>query len=101
MSAAHVLLLAGIFVPPLVLLGTGHAYRHRSRATRGAFWGGVGGYSVGLVLTAVAMLVPAVDWTGGSLLRESIVHAGPLAGFLLGVGVGRALAGGRRENSHP
>lgn len=101
MSAANVILLAGVFAPPLLLLAMGHAYRHRSAWARGAFWGGVVGYGVGLVLTAAAMLVPAVDWTGGSPLREMVVHAGPLAGGLLGLGMGWALAAARRENSHP
>lgn len=100
MSAAHAALLAGIFAPPLVLLAIGHAYRHRSHPARGLFWGGVVGYGAGLVATAAAMLVPAVDWTGGSPLREMVVHAGPLAGALLGMGVGWLLARGRRENSH-
>ena len=97
MSAAHVVLLAGIFVPPLVLLTMGHAYRHRSPGARGAFWGGVVGYGAGLVMGAAAMLVPAVDWTGDSALRETVVHAGPLAGCLLGLGVGWALAAGHRK----
>ncbi len=97
---AHVVLLAGVFAPPLLLLSMGHAYRHRSPRARGAFWGGVVGYGAGLVLAAVAMLVPAVDWTGGSPLRELVLHAGPLAGWLVGVGVGRALAARRRRNSH-
>ena len=101
MSAAHVVLLAGVFAPPLVLLTMGHAYRHRSPGARAAFWGGVVGYGAGLVLAAVAMFVPAVDWTGGSPLREMVVHAGPLAGGILGVGVGWALAAARREDSHP
>ncbi len=101
MSAAHVVLLAGVFAPPLVLLTMGHAYRHRSTRARRVFWGGVTGYGAGLVFAAVAMLVPAVDWTGSSPLREMAVHAGPLAGWLLGIGVGWALATRRRENSHP
>ncbi len=101
MSAAHAALLAGIFAPPLVLLAVGHTYRNRSHPARGLFWGGVVGYGVGLVVTAAAMLVPAMDWTGGSPLRASVVHAGPLAGALLGMAVGRLLARRRRENSHP
>ena len=101
MSAARVALLAGVFGPPLLLLAMGHAYRHRSHPVRGSFWGGVVGYGAGLVLTGSAMLVPAVDWTGASPLREMVVHTGPLAGCLLGLAVGWALARGRRENSHP
>jgi hypothetical protein len=100
-SAAHVVLLAGVFAPPLVLLAMGHAYRHRSARARGAFWGGVVGYGAGLVFAAAAMLVPAVDWTGGSPLREMVVHAGPLAGGILGVGVGWALAAARRKDARP
>lgn len=99
MSAAHAVLLAGIFAPPLLLLAVGHAYRHRSHTTRGLFWGGVVGYGVGLGITAVAMLVPAVDWTGGSPLREMVVHAGPLVGGLLGMGMGRALARGHKNEA--
>ncbi|HSW31213.1 MAG TPA: hypothetical protein VLH75_17130 [Longimicrobiales bacterium] len=101
MSAAHVVLLAGVFAPPLVLLTMGHAYRHRSPRARGAFWGGVVGYGAGLVIAAAAMLVPAVDWTDGSPLRAVVVHAGPLAGCTVGQALGWALAAARRENSHP
>jgi hypothetical protein len=100
-SAAQAVLLAGIFAPPLLLLAVGHTYRHRSHPARGLFWGGVVGYGVGLVVTALAMLVPAVDWAGGSALRAAVVHAGPLAGGLLGIAAGWALARLRRENSHP
>lgn len=92
MSAGQVVLLAGVFVPPLLMLAMGHSYRHRTSAARSAFWGGVVGYGVGVLLTVAAMLLPTVAWAGA---REVIVHGSLLAGGLLGMAAGWAL-GGRR-----
>lgn len=92
MTAAQAVLLAGIFLPPVILLAVGHAYRHRSTTVRGAFWGGVLGYGVGVVVTAAALLAPTVGWTGGSPLRALLIHGTLLAASALGMAVGGALA---------
>lgn len=94
MSPGQAALLAGVFGPPLLMLALGHAYRHRSPGVRGAFWGGVVGYSLGVVLTVAAMLLPAVAWAGGSAAREFAVHGSLLAAGTLGIAVGWVL--GRR-----
>jgi len=94
MSVARLVFLVGMFGPPLLLLAMGRSYRQRSVPARGAFWGGVFGYGVGVVLTLLAMLEPAVAWSD-SLMRELTVHGGLLAGSVVGMGSGWAL-GARR-----
>jgi len=90
-TAAKVGLLLGLFGPPLLLLAVGHAYRHRSSKARAAFWGGVVGYGVGVVLTTLALMLPSVAWAEGSLLRSGAVHWSLLAGGVAGAAVGWAL----------
>lgn len=59
MSLAQAALLVGLFGAPLAFLALGHHYRRRSPAGRAAFWGGVAGYTVGVLCTVVAMHLPA------------------------------------------
>lgn len=95
MSPGQILLLVGTLAPPLAMLALGHSYRHRGGGARGAFWGGVVGYGVGVVVTVAAMLLPAVAWAGGPVVREAVVHGALLAGSVLGMAVGLALGRGR------
>lgn len=98
MSAGQVVLLAGVFVPPLLMLAMGHSYRHRTPPARSAFWGGVVGYGVGVIVTVIAMLVPAVAWGGGPVLRAFVVHGALLAGSVVGMAAGWA-KGARRPGA--
>ena len=80
-------LLTGLFVAPAVLLWLGHRLRRRSVRVRGAFWGGVIGHSLGMLVTLLAAHYPPVLW-GGEGWRAAAVHASMLAGASLGAAAG-------------
>lgn len=92
-------LLVGLFAPPLLMLAMGHSYRHRTPAVRRAFWGGVVGYGVGVLFTVATMLVPAVAWAGGPAAREAVIHGALLTGSTAGMALGWLL--GRRRGRVP
>lgn len=110
-----VLLLLGIFGVPIALLVGGHRFRRLGRRMRGAFWGGVIGYAIGILFWGVATMAPAEMWAQGSIRLSAVVM--PLiifgsAGFGIGALVGkkpklprhhrrdRALATAREHGSH-
>jgi hypothetical protein len=78
--------LAGAVAVPALLLWLGHRLRDRGRAQRGAFWGGVIGHSIAMVVTLVAMHWPPVIWQGGA--RTTLVFWSMLLGGTLGAAVG-------------
>ncbi len=82
-------LLAGLFVAPGVLLWMGHRMRDRPARWRGAFWGGVIGHTLGMLVMLAAAHFPPVMWQGG--WRAAAVYGAMLAGAVLG-----AAAGGMR-----
>lgn len=88
-------LVIGLFVAPAALLWLGQRLRAASAARRGAFWGGITGHTLALVLTTIAAMAPPIVWTGGGLLRELIVHWSLVIGAAVGAAVGAA-AGLRR-----
>jgi hypothetical protein len=83
---ANVALLLGFFVVPTALLALGHRLRERSPLQRGAFWGGVIGHTLALVVALVALHWPPVVWTDGA--RVFVVFwvalLGGIAGGLIG-----------------
>lgn len=81
------LLLLGIFGVPLLLLAGGHRFRRLGRRMRGAFWGGVAGYAVGVIAWAIAAIAPAQMWMPGSIRLSAIVIVPVLFG-MAGVGFG-------------
>jgi hypothetical protein len=83
---ANVALLAGLFVVPFVLLALGHRLRERSRAQRGAFWGGIIGHSLAALLAVAALHYPPVMWDSG--VRVAIAFWAMLVGGVIGAGVG-------------
>lgn len=74
-----VLLLVGLFGVPVGLLAVSHRFRNRGRRARGAFWGGLGGYLLGLVIWLGSLLGPVVMWDSGSMRLAGVVL--PLAGL--------------------
>lgn len=88
-------LLAGMLGVPLVLLALGHGLRHRGRVGRGAFWGGVLGYGVGIIAWVVLAIGDATAWSLGSH-REVTVLVLLLASGGLGASVGIARGWGSR-----
>jgi glyoxylase-like metal-dependent hydrolase (beta-lactamase superfamily II) len=87
-----VLLLLGIFGVPTGLLALSHRFRDLGRRPRGAFWGGLFGWTVGMGVWVAATLGPVVMWDPGSARLAGVVL--PLFGFalvgaLLGAAIGR------------
>lgn len=91
-----VVLLAGLFGVPMLLLWLGHRLRRRPAWLRGVFWGGVTGHSLGMLVTLAATHTPPVLWDHGGW-RSLAVHASLLAGAVLGAAVGA----GRRRRGKP
>ena len=85
MTADPFALLLGLFGVPAVLMILGHRLRGRSEEHKRRFWGGVLGYTLGMVVAIIAMLIPPVDWADGALMRSVLVHWAMLTGGTLGV----------------
>lgn len=65
-------LLTGIFVVPAVLLWAGHRMRRRSPAWHTAFWGGVAGHLLAIVIGSIAAMIPAATWADGDTWRGAL-----------------------------
>lgn len=86
---ANLALLFGLFVFPAWLLWLGHRLRDRTATQKGAFWGGVIGHTVAIIVALLSLHVPGVVWTDGP--RVLLAFWSLLLGGVLG-----ALAGGVR-----
>lgn len=93
-------LLLGLIAVPLALLSMGHGYRRAGRRLRGAFWGGVAGYGVGVVLWAWATIAPPVLWDEASPRIAAVVLA-LLGCGVLGMAVGAAVGRRPRRRAGP
>lgn len=92
------LLLLGIFGVPLALLGLGQRFRRRGRRARGAFWGGVLGYGVGLVVWSASLFLPPVLWDEATARIAGVIL--PLLGIgVVGVAIGAVI--GRKPRRGP
>lgn len=91
-SAAEVVFLAGLVLPPVVLLWLGHGFRHRSAELKWVFWGGITGYAGITMVWLAALMLPPVSWTAGHGGRPLVVYWGLLVGALAGALVGFAAA---------
>ncbi len=80
-------LLLGIFGLPLVLLVKTQRFRDLGTRLRGAFWGGVIGYLVGLLLWTGALLLPQVMWDPGSARLAGVVLPLLMCG-IVGIAIG-------------
>jgi uncharacterized membrane protein YkvI len=83
---AQAAFLAGLLVVPSLLLWLGHRLRDRSPAQRGAFWGGVIGHSIAILIAVSALHYPPVLWT--SDVRVAIAFWVMVAGGAVGAAVG-------------
>ena len=92
MSIAEVVFLAGLVLPPAVLLWLGQGFRNRSWELKWVFWGGITGYAGITVVWLVALMLPPVSWTAGHGGRPLVVYGGLLVGGLAGALVGFAAA---------
>lgn len=95
MIGERVALLAGLFAAPGLLLWLGHRLRDRSARARGAFWGGVAGHAMAVLLTLAAAVTPPIWWAGGGFWRDFAVHWSLLLGAALGAGSGAVVGRGR------
>jgi hypothetical protein len=93
-------LLVGLIAVPLALLSMGHGYRRAGRRARGAFWGGVAGYGIGVVLWAWATIAPPVMWDEASPRIAAVVLALLVCG-VLGMAVGAAVGRRPRRRAGP
>jgi protein-S-isoprenylcysteine O-methyltransferase Ste14 len=93
---ARIVLLVGFFVVPAVLLALGHRLRDRSARQRGAFWGGIIGHSVALLVAVSALHFPPVLWHSDT--RVALAFWSMLLGAAIGAAAGAAFAA--RDRSH-
>jgi hypothetical protein len=86
MTITNAALLVGLVVVPALLLWIGHRLRDRTPTQKGAFWGGVIGHSLAMIVAIVALHVPGVVWTGGA--REMLAFWSMLLGGAVGAVIG-------------
>ena len=84
----RIALLFGMFVFPVWLLWLGHRLRGRTARVRGAFWGGVTGHTLAIIVAAAALQFPPVLWTGG--VRQAVAFWAVGVGGLIGAAIGAA-----------
>ena len=72
MTFGSVALLLGIFGVPMVLLWAGHRMRRRSARWHAAFWGGIAGHLLALVVGSVAAMTPAEQWVPADVWRGAL-----------------------------
>ena len=93
MTLGILAMLIGAFVIPGVLLWSGHRLRRRTPRWRGAFWGGVAGHLVALVVGSIAAMTPAAQWSGDDTFRGAFGFWSflvlPIVGAVMGMLRGR------------
>ena len=86
----NIALLAGMLLFPAWLLWLGHRLRERTPVQKGAFWGGVIGHTLAMLVALSALQLPAVVWTTGP--RVLLALWSMLLGGVLGAIIGAARA---------
>jgi uncharacterized membrane protein YkvI len=89
---ARIAFLIGLLVVPAILLWLGHRLRDRSPAQRGAFWGGVIGHTMALIIAITLLHYPPVMWSGAlrAAIAMWVMLLGAAAGAALGALRGRS-----------
>ena len=72
MTPGILALLLDAFVVPGVLLWLGHRLRRRTPRWRAAFWGGVTGHLIALVIGSIAGMTPAAEWSPDDTVRGAL-----------------------------
>lgn len=88
---ARAAFLTGLLIVPGVLLWLGHRLRDRSPAQRGAFWGGVIGHTIAVMIAITLLHYPPQMGTGAvrSAIAMWVMLLGAAAGAVLGAIRGR------------
>jgi uncharacterized membrane protein len=83
---ARLAFLTGLLIVPGVLLWLGHRLRDRTPAQRGAFWGGVTGHTMAIIIAITLLHYPPQMWTGAvrSAMAMWVMLLGAVTGALLG-----------------
>jgi uncharacterized membrane protein YkvI len=89
---ARLAFLVGLLIVPALLLWLGHRLRDRSPLQRGAFWGGVVGHTVAIIVAVTLLHYPPVMWTGD--VRAAVAMWVMLLAAAVGAAAG-ALRSGR------
>ena len=92
---ARLAFLTGLLVVPTVLLWLGHRLRDRSPAQRGAFWGGVTGHTMAIIIAITLLHYPPQMWTGA--VRSALAMWAMLLGGVIGAAWGAARGHARRN----
>ena len=93
MTLGSFALLLGIFGVPMVLLWAGHRMRRRSPRWHAAFWGGIAGHLLALVVGSVAAMVPAEQWAPADVWRGALGLWSFLVSPAMGAAIGVVRAG--------
>lgn len=93
MTFTLIVLLAGLFVVPALLLAIGHRLRKRTPRAQRAFWGAIGGHVVASIGAIVYSMIPPEEWRSGDVLRGTATFYAllvlPVIGALLGASLRR------------
>ena len=95
MSLGTVVLLAGLFLVPLLFLSLGHRWRRRSPRQRAAFWGGLAGYLVAACVAMWVGMIPAAEWSSTDTVRGALGLWSLLIAPALGAAIAAAVAKNR------
>ena len=94
MKLPLVVLLAGLFVIPAVLLTVGHRLRKRNARVQSAFWGAIVAHIVASLAVVVFSMIPPEGWQSTDVLRGAIgfwsLLVAPVVGAAIGALRGRA-----------
>jgi hypothetical protein len=89
MSIHQIALIAGFFAAPAWLAWYGHRMRALTKRARAAFWGGIIGNAIAVIVLTIAVLLPPEQWQDAGV-RAVVVYwsllaftvAGAIAGVL-------------------
>jgi len=88
MTITRVVMLAGVFIVPALLLTVGHRLRRRAPRVHGVFWGAIVGHVIALAVGTVAAMTPAEAWAPTDTMRGALAVWSflvlPASGALLG-----------------